>query len=85
MRLKRPIAWSNLKREQFLQIKFQLPESQLKNSLKKSDLLAEAAKAYQRVLHYQSERMFEAACRVGMLYEELSDAWESRNVPELIP
>lgn len=76
----------NLKREQFLQIKFQLPESQLKNSLKeKSDLLAEAAKAYQRVLHYQSERMFEAACRVGMLYEELSDAWEKQERPKIDP
>lgn len=72
----------NIKREQFVQVKLQLPENQLKNSLKiKTDLLTEAAKAYQRVIQYQSERMFEAAYKVGQLYEELSESWRNQERP----
>ncbi|MBN1307344.1 MAG: tetratricopeptide repeat protein [Chitinispirillaceae bacterium] len=60
--------------EQFRGIRLKLPETQLKASLKeKSSLLTEAADAYQRVMKYRSEKMFEAACRMGELYVELAD------------
>ena len=77
---------ANLKREKFLAIKLELPEDKLKSSLKtKSDLLADAVKAYQRVIQYQSERMFEAAFRVGQLYEDLSISWNEQQRPRLDP
>jgi cellulose synthase operon protein C len=75
-----------IQRDKFLAIKLTLPEDQLKRSLKeKSDLLAEAAKAFQRVMQYRSERMFEAAYRVGQLYEDLAAAWKDQERPSLDP
>lgn len=75
-----------LKREKFLQIKLVLPEVLMKTAVKeKSDLLNESAKAFQRVMQYQSERMFEAAYMVGQLYEEMSDAYKNQERPKLDP
>jgi TolA-binding protein len=75
-----------IQREKFLSIKLTLPDDQLKRSLKdKSDLLAETAKAFQRVMQYRSERMFEAAYRVGQLYEDLATAWKEQERPSLDP
>ncbi len=63
------------KRDQFLAIKIALPEEQLRIALKnKSDLMQEAAKAYQRVVQYHSEKMFESAYRIGELYQDFSEA-----------
>lgn len=75
-----------LKRDKFLEIKLLLPDDHLKKSIKdKSDLLNEAAKAFQRVIQYQSERMFEAAYRVGQLYEDFSSAYKNQERPKLEP
>jgi cellulose synthase operon protein C len=75
-----------IKREKFLAVKLALPDDRLKRSLKeKSDLLTEAAKAFQRVMQYRSERIFEAAYRVGQLYEDLSTAWKDQERPSLDP
>jgi TolA-binding protein len=75
-----------IQREKFLSIKLSLPDDQLNRSLKeKSDLLAETAKAFQRVILYRSERMFEAAYRVGQLYEDLATAWKEQERPSLDP
>lgn len=75
-----------LKREKFLQIKLVLPDNLMKKAVKeKSDLLNESAKAFQRVMQYQSERMFEAAYMVGQLYEEMSDAYKNQERPKLDP
>jgi cellulose synthase operon protein C len=75
-----------LKRDKFLAVKLTLPQDKMKQLLKeKSDLLADAAKGFQRVMQYRSERMFEAAYRVGQLYEDLSSAWKDQERPSLDP
>jgi tetratricopeptide (TPR) repeat protein len=75
-----------MKRDQFLAVKLTLPDEQMKKSIKlKSDLLGEAVKAFQRVMQYRSERMFEAAYRVGQLYEDLSLAYNDQERPSLDP
>jgi tetratricopeptide (TPR) repeat protein len=75
-----------LNREQFLKVKIVLPEVQKKSALKnKSDLLNEAAKAYQRVVQYHSERMFEAAFRIGELYYDFSEEYRTQERPKVDP
>ncbi|MBN1129480.1 MAG: tetratricopeptide repeat protein [Chitinispirillaceae bacterium] len=75
-----------IQREKMLSVKLKLPEEVLKTALKeKSDLLADAVKAFQRVMQYRSERMFEAAFRVGELYEDLAMAWKDQERPSLDP
>ncbi len=75
-----------IKRKKFLDIKLVQPADKLKNSLKeKTELLTDASKAFQRVMQYQSERMFEAAFRVGELYEDLTTAIRDQERPKLDP
>lgn len=75
---------ASLKRDQFIIIKLILPEDQIKAAIKnKSDLLQEAVKAYQRVMQYRSEKMFEAAYRVGELYQNFSEACLRQERPKL--
>jgi len=78
---------ANIKRDDFVAVKFTLPEAKFKSDQKlKSSLMAEAAKAYEKVLQYQSERMFEAAYRIGQMYEDLTETWvgqERPNVPAI--
>jgi TolA-binding protein len=75
-----------IKRDKFLAIKLVLPDDVLKRLVKeKSDLLNEAAKAFQRVIQYQSEKMFEAAYRVGQLYEDMAIAYKEQERPKLDP
>ncbi|MCU0608648.1 MAG: tetratricopeptide repeat protein [Chitinispirillaceae bacterium] len=75
-----------IKREKYSAISLVLPEPKMKLLLKdKTDLLSETAKAFQRVIQYRSERMFEAAYRVGQLYEELSLSWQTQERPPLDP
>lgn len=75
-----------MKREQFQAIKLALPEEEMKKLIKqKSDFLGEAAKAFQRVMQYRSERMFEAAYCVGQLYEDLALAYKDQERPKLEP
>lgn len=70
------LATGNIKRGEFIAAKLLGSETMLKETLKeKNDLLNEAAAAYQRVITYQSTRMFEAAYRIGLLYEDLTAAW----------
>ncbi|MBN1602818.1 MAG: tetratricopeptide repeat protein [Chitinispirillaceae bacterium] len=75
-----------IKRDRFAAVKLSQPPEVLKNSIKeKSDLLNEASKSFQRVIQYQSERMFEAAYRVGELYEDLTVALQNQERPKLDP
>jgi tetratricopeptide (TPR) repeat protein len=75
-----------IKRNKFLDIKLTQPADKLKNSLKeKSELLNDASKAFQRVIQYQSERMFEAAYKVGELYEDFTAAVRDQERPKLDP
>ncbi|MBN1575025.1 MAG: tetratricopeptide repeat protein [Chitinispirillaceae bacterium] len=72
--------------EQFRGIKLKLPETQMRASLKeKTSLLTEVADAYQRVMKYRSEKMFEAACRLGELYGELADDLVNQERPRTDP
>ncbi len=75
-----------INREKFQQIKLALSEEEMKIAVKqKTDLLSDAAKAFQRVIQYQSDRMFEAAYRVGQLYEEFSDIYKNQERKKLDP
>ena len=75
---------ANMKREGYVAVKFVLPDAKFKADQKlKSSLMAEASKAYEKVLQYQSERMFEAAFRIGEMYEDLVDAWKTQERPKL--
>jgi TolA-binding protein len=68
-----------LKREKFLDVKLVLPHDVLKKAAKeKSDYLADASKAFQRVIQYQSDKMFEAAYRMGELYQDMAIAWRNQ-------
>jgi hypothetical protein len=51
----------------------------------KTDLMAQAAKAYTRVIQYQSERMFEGAYRIGQMYEEFVADWQNQKREETDP
>jgi tetratricopeptide (TPR) repeat protein len=76
----------NIQHDRFVAVSLVLPEEQLRKSLKeKTDLLNEASKAYQHVIQYRSERMFEAAYKIGMLYCELADSWVNQERPKLDP
>jgi len=75
-----------IRREQFQKIELVLPKSRLEKSLKdKTELLSQATKAYQRVITYQSEKMFEATYRMGSLYEDLVETWRNQQRPKLDP
>lgn len=75
---------ANIKRDDFVAVKFVLPDATFKADQKlKSALMGEAAVAYGKVLQYQSERMFEAAYRIGQMYEDLTDAWVNQERPKL--
>lgn len=76
----------SIKRNGFLNVKIVLPEEKVKEALKrKSDLLQESAKAFQRVIQYQSEKMFEAAYKIGELYQDFAEACKNQERPKLDP
>ena len=75
-----------MKREDFAAVKFVQPDAKFKADQKlKAQLLAEATKAYEKVIQYQSQRMFEAAYRIGQMYEDFVDAWKGQERPKLPP
>jgi cellulose synthase operon protein C len=75
---------ANMKREEFVAIKFVLPDAKFKADQKlKASLLSEAIKSYEAVMQYHSERLFEAAYRIGQMYEDFVDAWRNQERPKL--
>jgi len=63
----------------FSAITFKVAPKMLKgNQEMKTEKLAEAVKAYQRVMKYKSERMFEAAFIIGSMYEEYARSWSAQ-------
>ena len=79
-------AIASMKREQFAAIQFVLPESKFKSDQKtKAALLVDATKAYEHVVKYQSEKMFEAAYWIGQMYEDMAEAWKKQERPKLDP
>jgi tetratricopeptide (TPR) repeat protein len=77
---------ANMKREDFVAVKFVQPDAKFKADQKlKTLLLTEATKAYEKVVQYRSERLFEAAYRIGQMYEDFVDAWKNQERPKLQP
>jgi TolA-binding protein len=79
-------ALATMKREDFVAIKFVLPDAKFKADQKtKSSLLLDASKAFEHVIQYQSERMFESAYWIGQMYEDLAEAWKNQERPKMDP
>ena len=79
-------ALAKMKREDFAAIKFVLPDARFKASQKeKSALLLEATKAFEHVIQYQSEKMFESAYWIGQMYEDFAETWKNQERPKLDP
>ncbi|MBD3240267.1 MAG: tetratricopeptide repeat protein, partial [Chitinivibrionales bacterium] len=77
---------ARMQEKEFDAIQLELPAKVLKQrQQKKAQLLTEVAAAYQRVIEYQSERMFEAAYRIGELYDKLSQSWLNQEQEKLDP
>jgi len=73
-------------RREFESISFTLPQSAMqKQQKKKSELLKEISKAFQRVILYKSPRMFEAAFLIGDAYEAFAKSWQKQERPKLDP
>lgn len=67
-------------------IKLHQPESVMNQLLKeKTTLLATAVRDFQNVMHYKSEKMFEAGYRMGVMYEEIADALAGQELPGYDP
>jgi len=72
--------------EECAAIKLHQPESEMNELLKeKTRLLTSAVQDFQRVMHYRSEKMFEAGYRMGAMYEEIADALASQELPGYDP
>jgi len=70
-----------MKREDFVAIKFVLPDAKFKADQKtKSTLLVDATKAFEHVIQYQSERMFESAYWIGRCMRTLPKPGKTRSV-----
>ncbi|HEX7511544.1 MAG TPA: tetratricopeptide repeat protein, partial [Chitinivibrionales bacterium] len=77
-------ALAMMKREEFGAITFTLPDAKFKADQKtKTTLLLDAVKAFERVVKYQSEKMFEAAYWIGQMYEDMAEAWRKQERPSL--
>ena len=77
---------ATLKREDFAAIKFTLPEAKFKADQKtKTALLLDAVKAYEDVVRYQGEKMFESAYWIGQMYEDVAETWRGQERPKLDP
>ena len=74
-----------IRRGRFLALHFTGEASAKQTLHDKSELLAAAAGDFQRVIEYRSERMFEAAFRIGQLYEDLANGWNSQERAPLDP
>ena len=77
---------ATMKREQFDSISFTLPDAKFKADQKtKAALLLDAVRGYERVIKYQSEKMFEAAYWIGQMYAGMAEAWKKQERPKLDP
>ncbi|HUI92680.1 MAG TPA: tetratricopeptide repeat protein [Chitinivibrionales bacterium] len=77
---------ANMKRDEFAAVKFVQPDAKFKADQKlKTQLLQEATKAYEKVIQYRSERLFEAAYRIGGMYEDFVETWKNQERPKLPP
>ena len=79
-------ALASIKREDFAAIKFTLPDAKFKADQKtKTAFLLEASNAFEHVIQYQSEKMFEAAYWIGQMYEDIAETWKNQQRPKLDP
>jgi TolA-binding protein len=79
-------ALATMKRGECAAIAFMLPDAKFKADQKtKAALLLDATKAYERVIKYQSVKMFEAAYWIGQMYEDMAETWKMQERPKLDP
>lgn len=79
-------ALATVKQKNYSDVAFTGAPEQLKKVQKeKTDLLAAAVQAYQRVIKYKSERMFQAAFHIGEMYEEYANAWSMQRLDKMDP
>lgn len=77
-------SMAKLKHEDFSAIDFDVPKDILKEKQKiKTDALTIAVNAYQRVMKYKSKQMFEAAFRIGEMYEEYARSWKMQRLENM--
>lgn len=76
----------NLMQSGFSAVSFNVSPKLIKeNQEVKTEKLSKAVKAYQRVLKYKSERMFEAAFHIGEMYEEYARSWSEQKTGRMDP
>ncbi|MGD9202374.1 MAG: tetratricopeptide repeat protein, partial [Chitinispirillia bacterium] len=74
-------ALAKIKQKQCSDITFNDNSDNLKDRQKdKTALLTQGVNAYQRVMKYKSEKMFEAAYRIGEMYEEYAYTWSKQRL-----
>jgi TolA-binding protein len=75
-----------IKRDKFHALTFAGSSDELERTLReKSVLLADAENSFKQVMAYRSPRIFEAACCIGQMYEELAVTWKNQLQPPLDP
>jgi TolA-binding protein len=74
-----------IKQEAFDRVVFTDPAEIKANQKWKTELLSDAARAYQRVVQYRSERLFEAAFHIGAMYIGFAKAWDEQKRTEKDP
>lgn len=75
-----------MKQERCDRMSLAVPQTRVKEIQEnKTAQLADAVAAYQRVMRYKSERMFEAGFRIGRMYEEFADSWAGQKLVERDP
>lgn len=80
------LHYGNVIEQAFKAIRLELPESRLKEAIKeKAALVTDAVGTYERVVRYQSKKMFEAACRIGLLYETFAHDIAEQERPRTDP
>ncbi len=75
-----------LKQQAFSALSFNVTPEEAKSIQKeKTELLLQAVKVFKRTIEYKSTRMFEAAYRIGEMYEEFALSWEKQRLKGLDP
>lgn len=75
---------TEIKYEQFTDLKLKLPEPVLKaNKTRKKELLLELVESYTRVASYGTVRLYQATFRIGQAYEEFAATWFEQEIPPM--
>ena len=73
-----------LKFEQFEEIEFRLPESQIaRDTDRKRDLLLEIVRHLGNAASYGTSRLYEATYMIGITYQEFARTWVTQQLPDM--